>query len=617
MRERYLGWVLLLFSCISIIALLTLIQSLQKTRDDYSTRTPFVVNILLQSDYAIDQYKDALYNLQSSINTADLKNSVAIQNEDNVRFHFDILWSSLKDFTLQFPDEYDPSALAGTVEKNIDTFLTDHEPLMSPTYSLTQQDINKLIYRTNNIADDIRQLGRGYYFTSVRNADAGKEQISQILNNIRFFIASLLITGGCAIGLLIYNNRRTTKLFNEARNARTELAVTVDELRSGKQEQKAKDTFIAAASHDLRQPLHALGIFLNSLSNKVNSDGQKALAGAQTCTEDLNRLFNSLLDLSRLDAGFVTVENEDFNLRKALNKLHAELSPKANGYGIHMNIVFEGSCSFAHSDPVLIERIVRNLIENAIVHSQATTIKLSYDCLPEGCKIAISDNGCGIPKNEHEAIFSEYYQLQNPERDRSKGLGIGLSIVKRLTTLLNVNLEIISDENTGTTFKILVPKSTVQTLPLYAAEPTAPIADFSYLAGTVIVVIDDDRHIREAMHMMLTKHGAIPICGETSDEVLEALAEEQLAPDFIIADYRLRNHLTGDVVITHLRAAIEAAIPALIITGDTSPDRMASLKESGFDILHKPIEAEPLFDTVINILKRESATDADNLPSAM
>ena len=168
--------------------------------------------------------------------------------------------------------------------------------------------------------------------------------------------------------------------------------------------------------------------------------------------------------------------------------------------------------------------------------------------------------------------------------------------------MLNVELNFTSSENTGTEFKIVLPKSNVQ-LSLYEEDSSKRLdVDFSRLSGSVIVVIDDDSSIREAMSMLLSKHSIIAVCGETNDEVLEELAKRQLEPDIIVADYRLREHLTGDTIITQLREAIEISTPGIIITGDSSPSRLNSLKESGFEILHKPVEADILFGKIVEVL---------------
>ncbi len=606
MNQRLVGLLLLFFACLSLLVLLLVLTGIQNARNPFWNNGPVSVNLLLQTDHSLDRFSLSLYDLQSARSQKPIDQSAASAQLNNVRLQFDILWSTLADFMGRFPAENPIESFVQVVNHELNTFLIVNEPLMASTHELTDQEIERLIQHSEQTSLAVFELGRQYFVETTLQTDAAEANIDTLVGYMRLFIALLVFTGGLGTGLLVYSNRRTQKLFIDAKNARTELAATVDELRSGKREQKAKDNFLAAASHDLRQPLHALGLFLNNLERDVKPDGKVALSGAIHCTNDLNRLFNSMLDLSRLDAGMVVVENEDFNLKEILNTLHAELSPKAENYGLAMNINFDGDAYFAHSDPVLICRIVRNLIENAIMHSEGSLIDINYNCVAAGCAITISDNGCGIPEAEHEAIFSEYYQLKNPERDRSKGMGLGLSIVKRLTDLMGLQLYISSSEDTGTAFKMVLPRSEVQPISkMNTVQPAQSDNDYSHLHGAVVVVVDDDSSIRSAMRLILSKHRMVSVCVETTDEALEALAENQLEPDLIIADYRLRDHVTGDNVIFEMREAIEATVPGLIITGDTSPARMSSLINSGLDTMHKPVDAETLYQKISQILTAE------------
>lgn len=607
MNQRVLAKLLLLFACLSVLVLLVVLSGIQNTRKPFWDKTPLSVNLLLQSNRSMNMFDESLRDLQlNRLKPTPINAEPSIQLV-NARFQFDILWGSLTDFIERFPVENSSSDLVESVCIELNDFLTNSESLMDSMYIPSDQEIENLLTRTEYLSSRIFLLGRDYFVETTHQSDTGAANLETLVDYMRLFIALLIFTGGLGIGLLTYSNRRTDKLFDDAENARTELAAKADELRSGRREQKAKDSFIASASHDLRQPLHALGLFLNNLEDDVKAGGKFALKGAIHCTEDLNRLFNSMLDLSRLDAGMVVVENEDFNLREMMNKLHVELLPQAKAKGITIAMCIDGDSSCAYSDPVLISRILRNLIENAITHSQATLINIHYDCIPAGCSITISDNGCGIPEAEHEAVFSEYYQLNNPERDRSKGMGLGLSIVKRLTKLLDLPLIISSSEQSGTAFKMLVPKSENQPALYDHLSKQKPIkTDYSHLHGAVVVVVDDDSSIRQAMQMMLSKHSVVSICVETADEALDALADHHLEPDLIIADYRLRNHTTGDNVIYEMREAIEQTIPGLIITGDTSLTRMTSLKNSGLDTLHKPVEPDVLYQKIGQLLTVKS-----------
>lgn len=588
MTERFLGIVLLICATLSAVVLWVVQSNISNTQATVQNDAPAALNYLLQSDHNLDQVIDAARELQAP--TTDSAFS-RVDAEDRLRSRFDVLWSSFSIFNAQFPVLETTEELVRTFDENTKKYLNATEPLFEPARNLNTDDLKVLIQNSQDMSFEIRNLAHGYFIEATRQQDATENQIKTLSGFMRLFIGLVILTGGLGVGLLIRSNIRTNALFNEAQQARSELALTVDELRSGRREQKAKDSFIVAASHDLRQPLHALGLFLNSLEQDVRPTGEKALQEATRCVDGLNRLFNSLLDLSRLDAGIVSVAVKSFDLKELLTNVHNQLQPIAEANNI--TLVLDVEAAYAKTDSLLLGRIVRNLVENAITHSQASRVSIKLKPVSGGHKITVTDDGKGIANNEHVAIFSEYYQIENPERDRSKGLGLGLSIVKRLSHLLDIQVELDSTLGAGTRFTLVAPADTAT----HGSPPTISHStpelqkDFN---NAVIVVIDDDSSIREAMKIMLTKLNLRAVCAETTDEALDELADLGLEPNLIIADYRLRNYLTGDVVIKQMRDAIDSHIPGLIITGDTSPLRVSELTATGFEILHKPVEAELL-----------------------
>ncbi len=557
---------------------------------------PAALNYLLQSDSNIDEFIASLRALQLE------KIQTGMASEERIQYaqkRYDVLWSALSIFNFQFPVENTDKPLLDKFAQISDKFIEETESLMDPNHELTLDDVNQLVASTRKVSSGVRQLGHGYYMQALLRTDDAMLQIENLSGYIRLFTALLLLTGGLGVWLIVRSNSRTKALFDAAEKAKLELAQTVDELRSGKREQKAKDSFIAAANHDLRQPLHALGLFLNTLKTSVRPDGERALNEAIECKEVLNRLFNSLLDLSRLDAGVVQVEEEQFDLARLLTNIRSQIQPTAALQGVEVQLT--GGEAYAKTDSLLLESIIRNLLENAISHSEGNLVSIEYSQVKGGYRIRIADNGRGIPEAEHAAIFSEYYQLSNPERDRSKGLGLGLSIVKRLSDLLGVNLQMKSTPGKGTTFSLVVPMG--KKLPRQAPHTLVSTTPFSATdEETVIVVIDDDSSIREAMHIVLKQLNFHPICAETTDDALEQLADSQLAPDLIIADYRLRDHMTGTQAIEDLCDAVEIQVPALIVTGDTSPARVSELTSSGFDVLHKPVDTDLLNSKILQML---------------
>ena len=600
MTERLLGFVLLVCASLSAIVLWVVQANISSTQATVKTDAPAALNYLVQSDHNLDQVIDAVRELQ--LHKEDSTKTRA-ELETLLRNRFDVLWSSFSIFKAQFPVLIETELLVEEFNNDAQFFLNNTEPLFESGKPLSERELEEMISNTRTMSLEIRNLAHGYFVGAAKQQDAAENQITTLSGYMRVFIGLVMLTGGLGVGLLIRSNIRTNALFNEAQQARSELAATVDELRSGRREQKAKDSFIVAASHDLRQPLHALGLFLNTLKHDVHPSGQKALTEATRCLDGLNRLFNSLLDLSRLDAGVVSVAVESFDVHDLLSNVHTQLRPAAQVNGI--SLILKSKEAYAKTDSLLLSRIVRNLVENAIAHSGATRVSIVLKPVRDGHEISITDNGKGIAEDEHSAIFSEYYQLGNPERDRSKGLGLGLSIVKRLSQLLDLSVELDSTLGAGTQFKLVVPAGEPTSTPVISEVEDAE-ALLEGLTDSVIVVIDDDSSIREAMKIMLTNLRLISVCAETTDEALEQLAQRNLEPSLVIADYRLRDHLTGDKVIRQLREAIETDIPGLIITGDTSPARVSELTETGFEILHKPVDADTLHRRIHEMLNQRA-----------
>ncbi len=379
-----------------------------------------------------------------------------------------------------------------------------------------------------------------------------------------------------------------------------EMKRLIDELRSGKLENKAKDSFIAAASHDLRQPLHALGLFLGATEKHIGSEaGRQALAEAKNCAAELNKLFNSLLDLSRLDAGVVEVDKVDFKMDRLLRVVDQEFSVQARLAGIALSVC--GSPHPVNSDALLLNRILRNLLENAITHSGASEIQISCESKAATVRLTVADNGCGIPVEEHAHIFSEYYQLKNPERDRSKGLGLGLSIVKRLCELLNVDITLESKAGTGTKFHLDVPMGKAYSPLKIDPVPPSAISGHS-LKGALIAVIDDDASICRGMVAILESMNFDVVAAGSADLLIDECKASALTPDILLVDYRLRENQTGDMAIHRVRSALDIDFPTIVITGDTSPGRMSEAATSGFELLHKPVEPADLVERINTIL---------------
>ena len=358
----------------------------------------------------------------------------------------------------------------------------------------------------------------------------------------------------------------------------------------------AKNKFIATASHDLRQPLHALGLYLDVLESKVSSDDQKALiAKIKNSSTALSVLFNSLLDLSRLDAGVVEVESAHFRVEPLLTSLRVEFEEVASDK--ELDIQIGKSNAVLLTDAVLLERILRNLIQNAITHTEAGKVEVKCEVVGSCLRVDVSDTGPGIPQYEQNAIFSEYYQLEHAGRRPTIGLGLGLAIVRRLVDLMDVKFELTSVSGEGSVFSIEVPLGDEASISEIASLPTQ-----TELQGQTILIIDDEADILDGMMHVLKAHGCSSITALSAAQAIDKLTARDVVPSMIVADYRLQNGQTGDMAIECIREEFNSEIPAIIVTGDTSADRLKEATQSGFRLLHKPVQSDELLSEITSQL---------------
>jgi signal transduction histidine kinase/CheY-like chemotaxis protein len=362
----------------------------------------------------------------------------------------------------------------------------------------------------------------------------------------------------------------------------------------------AKSQFLAAVSHDLRQPVHALGLFIGALRNrKMDEEAHRLVNFIDSSVMAMGELFTSLLDISKLDAGAVQPRFEPIALAPLLDRLCREHADEAEAKGVALRCR-RRSLSI-HSDAVLLERVIRNIISNAVRYTDAGGVLVGCRARNGVVSIEVWDTGCGIPAHQNELIFREFYQIGNPERDRSKGVGLGLAIVKRTAALIGAELSFRSEVGRGSVFRLSVARS--ESDPAQAADPTAPFAP----NGALIFVIDDDLAIQQAMYSLLTSWGHRVAVAASGEEAALRAMEHLGAPDLIICDYRLRDQETGVAAIRRLHQHFDPSIPAILITGDTAPARIAEAQASGFALLHKPLSNSRLRAAIGNLLLRKSA----------
>ena len=378
-----------------------------------------------------------------------------------------------------------------------------------------------------------------------------------------------------------------------------ELVAALEQMRAAKDSaelaNRSKTTFLAAASHDLCQPVHALGLYLAALLDDDLSPTQGDLVQRmKAALAALDTMFNALLDISRMDAGAVIPRLRAFALAPMLHRLAEELAPQAADRNLRLSVRMAPSPSGLHarSDPVLVERIVRNLLGNAVKYTRNGGVLLS--CRLRGTAasccwlIEVWDTGLGIAEADHERVFEEFYQVGNPERDRLAGLGLGLSIVRRLTSLLGHRLTLFSRPGRGSRFLL--------ELPCTRDEPLRPAGDDRQgtVAGLVVAVIDDDPDVRNSMQVLLGRWGCRVLAGADSADVMQLLRAPPWALtrsplQAIVADYRLRGGRTGIDAIAALRATCGNTLPALLVSGDSSPEQLALMAASGLACMSKPI----------------------------
>ncbi|VAW54266.1 hypothetical protein MNBD_GAMMA06-1317, partial [hydrothermal vent metagenome] len=347
----------------------------------------------------------------------------------------------------------------------------------------------------------------------------------------------------------------------------------------------SKSKFLAAASHDLRQPLHALSLFVGVLERRVSDPAAQSTIGSiKTSSRALENLLNALLDISRLDAGSLQPRVATFPLLPMLQRIVDTGRAAATDKGLRCRLFARGV--LVQSDPDMLERILSNLLSNAIRYTHRGGVLLSCRQQENQLHIGVWDTGIGIAEREFDNIFKEFYQLGNSERDREKGIGLGLAIVDRLCRLLNHPLNIKSVPSRGSVFSIELPFVRNQQHRKQAPEIVAHYSDD--VAGLCILVIDDEALIRQAISELLDSWGCLVMLAESEQQAVEQISAGRI-PDIIVADYRLRDGKTGTEAIERLYIECGKRIPAAVITGDTAPDRLQAIEASGFPVLYKPV----------------------------
>jgi signal transduction histidine kinase len=365
----------------------------------------------------------------------------------------------------------------------------------------------------------------------------------------------------------------------------------------------AKSRFLAAASHDLRQPLHALGLFVAQLRGHMKSaEGGRLVERIDAAVLAMNELFNALLDISKLDAGVLAPDITEFPVARLLRRIDSTFADAAREKGLSFQLV--GSSAWGRSDPILLERIVLNLVSNAVRYTDAGTIVVGCRRRGDTLDIEVWDSGPGIPQDQQRNIFGEFYRLAGG--NTHGGLGLGLAIVDRLCNLLGHPVQLVSTVGKGSRFSVAVPIAAARA---QIAELPAAAVTFDATRGKLVIVIDDDALVLDSMGGLLRNWGCRVVAAATPGEALVALDPGE-RPDLIICDYRLANGQSGIAAISDLRKAHGAPVPAFLMSGDTAPERLREARESGHLLLHKPLRAMALRAMINRLLKSSSIAGA-------
>ena len=360
---------------------------------------------------------------------------------------------------------------------------------------------------------------------------------------------------------------------------------------AAEQADRDKSRFLAMASHDLRQPLHALGLFAGSLEKRLRGTASEPIVSDMVQSIDwLGSSFNALMDVSQLDAGSVKPKFQRFPLRDTFRRLHMHFAGQAEMAGLAFR--FSAGGKAVTSDPQLLERIVGNLIQNALKYTVRGGVVVVARTTQAHFNIEVWDTGLGITDLELPRIFHEYYQIDRHDGARARGLGMGLAIVKRLVRLLGHELVVVSCPGRGSMFRLSIPRGSLSEIEdATAAADTLPM---TLAVQRTALIVDDDAAIRRGLDLLLTEWGYRSVCASDHDEACYALRVSESIPDLILCDLDLGDGPDGIAVIHAVRRQCARPLPAILITGDPSSIAIDRAVGSDLLILAKPVQPKIL-----------------------
>jgi signal transduction histidine kinase len=373
----------------------------------------------------------------------------------------------------------------------------------------------------------------------------------------------------------------------------------------------SKSKFIAIASHDLRQPMHAVNVYLELINlDNLPATEKQSVSKIKNSIATLNTMFDALLNVSKLDADAMQVSHRVFHLRDLAETVRDLLETKASSKKLIFDVTY--SDCLVRGDKLLLQQIICNLVSNAIQYTDSGSVTLRFESEQNCLVIDVVDTGCGISESEQALIFNQFYR-SDKTRTQHDGLGLGLSIVQRLCQLIGADIRVISNEHQGTQFRVITSFVMSQNEDDVHLAPTTSKPQNSHrsLHGKYIAVIEDNPIIVEAYRQTLASKGAyVQVLSEDVHELEEQLADLDRI-DCILSDYRL-SQTTGDVLIQKLRDNYNEEIPALIVTADTSPAHIHLFAQLNVQVMHKPISFHDIAAAIEQILVTPSRVETVN-----
>jgi PAS domain S-box-containing protein len=393
---------------------------------------------------------------------------------------------------------------------------------------------------------------------------------------------------------------RAREMAEEAREAADRARESANQARdSADRANQAKSRFLATASHDLRQPLQTLALLSGTLRRMIiHENAEEVLSQQEQAIGAMSRLLNALLDISKLESGAIKPELRDFKVADLFDGLRREFASITANKGLTLQVESSEEC--AHSDPALVEQILKNLASNAIKYTRQGRVLLRCSRENDAIRIEVRDTGIGIPAEQIAYIYDEFYQVGVPNNTSREGYGLGLSIVQRLVKLLNLRLEVASEVGRGSTFSLTLPAGQSQSAAI-APQPSVAVASAPQTRKPRVLLVEDDPGVRGATRMLLAVEGYRVTAVSSNSEALRS-AREEGKPDLLITDYHLGDGELGTEVIAAVRESVGADIKAVLVTGDTSSLIKQMSGDPHLRIASKPINAEELLAILASLL---------------